>query len=68
MAMLAWPRSSCTNLGCTLRARSNVAQVCLRSWKRIRGSLARFRSEANDSLRRLVGLIGNATSLAKTRP
>jgi hypothetical protein len=42
---------------CMLRMRSNVAQVCRRSWKRTCGSLARFRSDANDRFLRLVGFM-----------
>jgi hypothetical protein len=35
--MVAWPKSSCTNLACTPLPNSMVAHVCLRSWKRICG-------------------------------
>ena len=45
-----------------------MAQVCLRSWKRIGGRFARFRSHANERFRRLVEFIKVPTSLAKTRP
>jgi hypothetical protein len=68
MAMLAWPRSSWTYFGWTLRPRSSVAHVWRRSWKRMRGRLARFSSAAKDRLRRFVGLMGVPTSLAKTSP
>ena len=66
--MFACPNSSWTYFGCTLRLSSSVAQVCRRSWKRIGGTPARFRSGANDRSRRLLGFIGVPTSLAKTRP
>jgi hypothetical protein len=42
------PSISETILGFTLRERSSVAQVCLRSWKRISGSPARLSSSLKE--------------------
>src|SRR5215211_7806656 len=53
MAMVAWPRSSCTSFGCTPRPRSRVAQVCRRSWKRISGRPALLRRGLKDRLTRI---------------
>jgi hypothetical protein len=41
------PSISCTTLGCTPILRSIVAELCLRSWKRISGSPAFFNSALN---------------------
>src|SRR5215217_4947812 len=47
MAMVECPSISETIFGFTLRVSSSVAHVCRRSWKRISGSPARFRSGLN---------------------
>jgi hypothetical protein len=62
----ACPSISDTTLGLTSFESKRVAQVWRRSWNLICGSLARFRSDANDRLRRLVGLMSVPTLLAKT--
>ena len=41
--MVAWPKSSCTNLTWTPRESRIVAHVCRRSWKQIGGNPARSR-------------------------
>jgi len=46
MLVLACPKSSWTYFGWTPWLKSSVAQVCLRSWKRTGGNLARFNSAA----------------------
>jgi hypothetical protein len=47
--------------------RSRVAAVCRRSWKRIRGRLARSRSGRNEHEIRFVASIGRPISFGKTR-
>jgi hypothetical protein len=44
IAIELWPSNSCTSLGWTFALRRRVAAVCLRSWNRMLGSPARFRS------------------------
>ena len=68
MATLACPNNSWTRFGCTLRAKSRVAQVCLRSWNRIVLSPARFSTGLEERLRRFEGLMIVPVSVAKTRP
>ncbi len=46
--------------------RSRVAQVCLRSWKRMCGRPAFFKSGARLRWRRLDGLMGPPVSVVKT--
>ncbi len=48
IVMLEWPSISETIFEFTLRERSSVAHLCLRSWKRTGGNLARFNSAAKD--------------------
>ena len=54
------PSISETIFGFTLRVSSNVAHVCRRSWKRICGSSARFRSDLNERRVRLWAVEGFA--------
>jgi hypothetical protein len=51
--MVECPSISETIFGFRLRVRSSVAHVCRRSWKRISGSPARFRSGLNERRVRL---------------
>jgi hypothetical protein len=66
--MVECPSTSETIFGFTLRVSSNVAHVCRRSWKRISGSPARFRSDLNERRVRLWRLMGLPVSEAKMRP
>ena len=50
--MVEWPNSSCTSLAWTPLPRSRVAQVCLRSWKRISGNPALLRRGLKDLVTR----------------
>jgi hypothetical protein len=65
--MVACPRSSCTNLGCTPRPSSSVAQVCRRSWKRISGRPAFLSNGLKDRFTRFSGLVSMPTLVAKIR-
>jgi hypothetical protein len=67
IAIVAWPSISETILGLTFLARSSVAQVWRRSWKRIRGSWALLSSGAKDRFLRLEGFTSVPFSVAKTR-
>ena len=51
-----------------MRAKSRVAQVCLRSWNRIVLSPARISNGLEERLRRFEGLMIVPVSVAKTRP
>ena len=66
--MVAWLRSSCTILGYTPLASSSVAQVCLRSWKRISGRPAFLSSGLNERRQRLCLFSGVPTSVVRTSP
>jgi hypothetical protein len=62
------PSISETIFGFTLRVSSSVAHVCRRSWKRICGNPARFRSGLNERRVRLWRLSGSPVSEANMRP
>ena len=64
---LECPRSSWTYFGCTFFDRSSVAQVCRRSWKRIRLSPARSRRELKDRFLRLVGFMDGRVELGQVQ-
>ncbi len=66
--MVEWPSISEATSGFTLRVSSSVAQVCRRSWKRISGSPARFRSGLNFSLVTTRLSSGSPVSEANMRP
>ncbi len=67
MAMSAWPRSSCTSLGCTPRERSKVAAVRRRLWKKdILGSPVFFKSGHHERLVRLWQFAGVPLVVEKT--
>src|SRR5215212_10232480 len=64
--MSAWPRSSCTSLGCKPSINNRVAQVCRRLWKGILGSPASLRSGHQERFIRLWQLTGVPALVAKT--
>jgi hypothetical protein len=66
--MVECPSISETIFGSTLRVSSSVAHVCRRSWKRICGSSARFRSGLKERRVRLWRLMGSPVSEANMRP
>ena len=66
--MLGHSSISETILGLMFLSKSSVAQVCLRSWKRILRSFARSRSDAKERCLRLVGFTRVPLSVAKTSP
>jgi hypothetical protein len=68
MAMDECPSISETIFGFTLRVSSSVAHVCRRSWKRISGSPACFRSGLNFSLVTARLSSGYPVSEANMRP
>jgi len=66
--MLAWPRRSWTILGWTPAARSRVAAVWRRSWKRMSGSSAARRIGLQLRRVRLLLRIGSPAVSVNTRP
>jgi hypothetical protein len=62
------PSISETTLAFTSRPSSSVAHVWRRSWKRISGSPARFRSGLKERLRRFEGLMMVPLCVAKMSP
>ena len=66
--MVECPSISDTIFGFTLRVRSSVAHVWRRSWKRISGSPARFRSGLNFSVVMVRLSSGSPVSEANIRP
>jgi hypothetical protein len=66
--MEACPSISETTLGLTSFESSSVAQVWRRSWKRIGGRPAFFRSGLKERLRKLEGLMIVPVSVAKMSP
>ena len=62
------PSISETILGLTFRESKCVAHMCLGSWKRIVGMLARLSGAFRERLRRWDGLTMPRTSLANAKP